>query len=149
MYLQVNYKIYSIHMRLKIATATFVSIALPVLSFDLTDKSYIGLAMSEIKSTFSCAPSFLILGGGHRLICNDNNNGNSSLVFVLRKKTVVSVDITPQNPPLIFNQTISSLQSQCEAGEDNVTFKCKNGIQATVRDLGFGLSINLCLQGHC
>ena len=103
--------------------------------------------MSAIKSNYSCAPPFLILGGDHRLVCNDN--GNRTLVFILTNKKAVRVDITPQDPPLILNETISSLQSQCEPGEDNVTFKCKNGIKAAVRDSGFGLTINLCLQGLC
>ena len=110
-------------MRLLIAIATLTISALPVLSLDLTDQSYIGLDMSAIKSNYSCAPPFLILGGDHRLVCNDN--GNRTLVFILTNKKAVRVDITPQDPPLILNETISSLQSQCEPGEDNVTFKCK------------------------
>ena len=138
---------YSVKMRILIAIATLTISALPVLSLDLTDQSYIGLDMPAIKSNYSCAPPFLILGGDHRLVCNDNSN--RTLVFILTNNKAVRVDITPQDPPLILNETISSLQSQCEPGEDNVTFKCKNGIKAAVRDTGFGLTINLCLQGHC
>ena len=92
-------------MRLLIAIATLTISALPVLSLDLTDQSYIGLDMSAIKSNYSCAPSFLILGGDHRLVCHDN--GNRTLVFILRKKKAVRVDITPQDSPLILNETIS------------------------------------------
>ena len=136
-------------MRLSIAIIVFAVSASPALSFDLTDKSYIGLDKATIKSTYSCAPSFLILGGNSRLVCYDKNTDKRALVFILNNGKAVNVDITPQDPPLIFNETISSLQSQCEAGGDNVTFKCKNGIQAAVRDIGFGLSVNLCLPEHC
>jgi len=119
----------------------------PAVSLDLTDKTYIGLDKSTIKSTYSCTPSFLILGGGSRLVCNDNDIG--ILVFILKKNKVVSVDITHSNPPLTFNEATSLLQSQCVAEEDNATFKCKNGIQAAVSDQGFAVVINLCLQGDC
>ena len=136
-------------MKLLLAITLFNFSACPALSFDLTDRSYIGLDKATIKSTYSCAPSFLILGGGTRLVCYDTNADKRALVFILSNEKVVNVDITPQDPPLIFNEAISSLQSQCEAGEDNVTFKCKNGTQAVVRDVGSSLTINLCLQGHC
>ena len=136
-------------MKLIITTTIFAVSACSALSFDLTDRSYIGLDKATIKSTYSCAPSFLVLGGDTRLVCYDTNADKRALVFILSNEKVVNVDITPQDPPLIFNEAISSLQSQCEAGEDNVTFKCKNGTQAVVRDVGSSLTINLCLQGHC
>ena len=134
-------------MRLLIAIASFVMSVSPALSLDLMDKPYIGLDKSTIKSTYSCTPSFLIMGGSSRLVCNDNDIG--ILVFILKENKVVSVDITHSNPPLTFNEATSLLQSQCVAEEDNATFKCKNGIQAAVSDQGFAVVINLCLQGDC
>ena len=127
-------------------SALIVSVG-PALSFDLSDKTYIGLDKPSIQSAFSCAPSFLILGGKSRLICNDNDTG--SLTFILSNNKAVSVDISPSNPPLTSKEATSLLQSQCIEAEDNTSFICNDGIQASVVDLGFAVMINLCSQGHC
>ena len=134
-------------MRLKSTISALIVSVGPALSFDLSDKTYIGLDKPSIQSAFSCAPSFLILGGKSRLICNNNDTG--SLTFILSNNKAVSVDINPSNPTLTSKEATSLLQSQCIEAEDNTSFICNDGIQASVVDRGFAVMINLCSQGHC
>jgi hypothetical protein len=136
-----------IMMRLFISAIAFSMSVGPALSFDLNDTTYIGLDKPSIQSAFSCAPSFLILGGKSRLICNEKDTG--SLTFILSNNKAVSVDISPSNPPLTSKEATSLLQSQCIEAEDNNSFICNDGIQASVVDRGFAVMINLCSQGHC
>lgn len=134
-------------MRLFISAIAFTMSVGPALSFDLYDTTYIGLDKPSIQSAFSCAPSLLIFGGKSRLICNDKDIG--TLTFILSDDKAVNVDVTLKNPPLTYKEATSLLQSQCMAAENDTSFICSEGIQASVVDRGFAVMINLCSQGHC
>ena len=134
-------------MKFIISLIAFILCGSPALSLSLSVKSYIGHSKATIQSTYSCAPSFLSLADHSRLICNDNDVG--TFIFVLKGNRVVSVEINPSNQPLTFDEATSLLKSQCAASDSNTSFICRHDIQATVKDRGFAITINVCEQGHC
>ena len=119
----------------------------PALAADLSASTYLGLQQAEIKANYKCAPTFLALGGGRRMICRGNDSG--VFTFILQGRKSVVVEITPNQPELTLIEALQHLESQCEANKDTIAFTCEANVQGSAEETQFGVTITLCEERYC
>ena len=119
----------------------------PAFSLDLSGTSYVGLTQSDLKSTFKCSPSFLILGGGRRLVCRDDLGVR--FTFIVKGTESVAATVIPTRPALSIAEATTLLQSHCTPNESTKSLMCGDMIQGSVEESGGDVAIEFCKAEHC
>ena len=67
----------------------------PALAVDLSASTYLGLQQSEIKANYKCAPTFLTLGGGRRMICRRSDRAVFTFILKITHSSSYEGSIEP------------------------------------------------------